>query len=360
MNTLTVSEVYVGLFSAYLEQLKAKRPELEFHHIAIPLIAPTNSEMVPLTYVENLVSTIVDATKNKALGLDIGEQIHPSDYGVFGYAVMNCSTLLQALKLVQRHIMLLNQSFLVTLRELEDAMHVELDSSSNDEVGRILVELQMASVCKMAKFLAGSYHQAQISLSEIHFKHSPMAETGRYEKVFNTRVLFNQPKNKIIVSHEVLAKRVRSASPKMLLILQKKIKRLQDEMNNNISLGQRVGDFLEAYVGGNSLPTAAIVAQHFNISLSTLKKHLHQEGLNYTAICDEVRRNMAIKMVVHSSDQLKNISDELGFSNTSAFNRAFRRWTKITPAEYRRKHFRDNHGKKLEENAGYKRKSNFA
>jgi AraC-like DNA-binding protein len=70
--------------------------------------------------------------------------------------------------------------------------------------------------------------------------------------------------------------------------------------------------------------------------MSTLKKHLHQENLNYTTICDDVRKNMAIKMLTISSDQFQHISDYLGFSNSSAFHRAFKRWTGMTPAEYRR------------------------
>ncbi|MFT7185270.1 MAG: AraC-like DNA-binding protein [Pseudohongiellaceae bacterium] len=360
MSALTVSEVYVGLFSNYLEQLQTKRPELNLKKIAVPIIPHSYSECLSLEFVEDFVSSIVQITKNKSLGLDIGEKIHPSDYGVFGYAVMNCSTLLQALRLVERHVMLLNQSFTVTLRELNEEMHVELETSSSEEIGRILVELQMASVCHMATFLAGSYHQADICMTEIHFKHSPMTDISRYQTVFNCPVLFNQDKNKIVVAEAILSKRVRSASPKMLLILQKKIKRLQDEMNDNVSLGQRVCDFLEGYVGTNGVPSALIVAQHFNISLSTLKKHLHQEHLNYTTICDEVRRNMAIKMVVHSSDQLKNISDYLGFSNSSAFNRAFRRWTKITPAEYRRKHFRHDDLNAPKSHSRYERKSSLA
>jgi len=343
MNALTVSQVYVSLFSNYLEQLQTKRPELQLHKISVPTISRSNSECVPLELIEKFVSSIVKTTKIKSLGLDIGEHIHPSDYGIFGYAVMNCSTLSQAIRLVESHAVLLNQAFAVTLRELNDNMHFELESSSCEDVGHVLVELQFASVCQMAAFLIGPHQKTDICMTEIRFKHSPTTDISRYQKVFNCPVLFNQEKNEIVVPKTILSQEVRSASPKMLSMLQKKINRLQDEMNNNISLGQRVCDFLESYVGTNGVPNALIVAQHFNISLSTLKKRLHQENLNYTTICDEVRRNMAIKMVVRSSDQLQNISEGLGFANTSAFNRAFRRWTKVTPAEYRRAHLKSGH-----------------
>ena len=360
MNTLTVSDVYVGLFSNYLEQLKADRPELNLDEIIIPTTLETGSECVTLDALENLVKSIVKLTRNNALGLDVGEKIHPSDYGVFGYAVMNCSTLLQALHLMASHVTLLNQSFSIKLRAIKDETNVVLKSHSNDIVGSILVELQMASICHMASFLAGSYHQDAIRMTEIHFKHSPTAEISRYQQIFSCPVLFNQEHNKIVVANTILSKPVRSASPKLLLVLQKKMKRLQDEMDHSISLGQRVCDFIEDYVETNGVPSAAVVAKHFNMSVSTLKKHLNQESLNYTNICDDVRRNIAVKKVSCSSDQLKSISDYLDFSNTSAFNRAFRRWTEMTPAEYRRKHFKPDASMATGNDENYYKRTNVA
>ena len=343
MNSLTVSKIYVSMFSNYLEQLQTKRSDIQLHKISLPAILSSNREFVSLESMEKFISSVVKTTKNQSLGLDIGEHIHPSDYGIFGYAMMNCSTLAQAVGLVESYVTLLNQAFSVTLFETNNNIHIELENNVSDGVGNILVELQFTSVCKMAKFLTGPQKNTDICMSEIRFQHSPLADISRYEEVFNCPVLFNQKKNEIVVSKSVLSQRVRSASPKMLSMLLKKMKRLQDEMNNNVTLGQRVCEFLENYIGTKGVPNADVVARHFNISLSTLKKHLHQERLNYTTICDEVRRNMAIKMVVHSSDQLQNISEGLGFANTSAFNRAFRRWTKITPAEYRRIHLRKEH-----------------
>ena len=357
MNSLTASSVYIDLIVNYLEQLKVRKPSLDLSKICLPetYSINANSNNVYLNELEDFVGSIVHMTQSQSLGLDLGAFIHPSDYGLFGYAVMSCSTLGQAIVLLEEYVVLLNQAFTINLVELDEFIQLELEAPSNKTVEGILVELQLVSICQIAKFLVGAQTVFNKQDFEIHFKHGPLAELSRYTKVLNSSVHFSQKTNKIIIPKTLLAKRIRSASPKMFMMLLKKLHRLKAELNNNVSFALRVSDFIESNILLNGVPTAAIVALHFNISLSTLKKHLQQEGYNYTSICDNVRHKIAIKMVAHSSDQLQNIGRRLGFSNTSAFNRAFRRWTKIAPAEYRRR-FICNAQKKvknIEQQKGY-------
>jgi len=330
------------MFSNYLEQLQIRRPDLQLNRVSLPTISSSNCERLSLDIVESLVSSIAKESKNKSFGLEIGEHIHPSDYGIFGYALMNCSNIAQAAELVESHGSLLNEALTVTLAEMGDNFHFQLENSSSKPESQVLVEFHLSSVFQLARFLVGPQKSTDIVLSEVCFKHAALADISKYQRIFNCPVRFNQAKNEIVVSKNLLSKPVRSASPKMLSMLLKKVDRLSDEMNDQVSFGRKVCDFVENYISTTGLPSAADVAGHFNVSLSTLKKYLHQENLNYTVICDEVRKTIAIKMVVCSSEQLQNISDYLGFSNSSAFHRAFRRWTKITPAEYRRQNLKND------------------
>ena len=331
-----ISGAYIVMLKRHLSRLQEAQPE----YVAKVLSGNSSQEHIQQTASLERITPILHEIEclsgYGSFGLDIGKEMHPSDYGVFGYAMMNCSTLSQAAELVVNYGSLLNQSLNVTLIEVGENIHFQLKNSSVDSASYILVELYLSSVVQMAIFLAGAQNCEHVRMSEVRFKHTALALPGKYQRVFKCPVRFSQSVNEIVVTKNVLSQKIRSASPKMFLMLLKKMTRSFDEMNHNVAFSKKVSAFIEANINDHTLPRASIAAKHFNISMSTLKKHLHQENLNYTSICDEVRKNMAIKMLISSCDQFQSISDYLGFSNSSAFHRAFKRWTGMTPAEYRR------------------------
>ena len=151
MNTTTASQVYVSMFSNYLDQLQVKRPDLQLNRIRLPIISSSNCERLSLGVIESLVSRIAEITNNQSFGLDIGEHIHPSDYGIFGYAMMNCSTLAQAAELVVNYGSILNQAFNVKLPECGNNIHFKFDNNSLEIKNQIIVKLHISSVVQIVR-----------------------------------------------------------------------------------------------------------------------------------------------------------------------------------------------------------------
>ena len=84
-------------------------------------------------------------------------------------------------------------------------------------------------------------------------------------------------------------------------------------------------------------PSLEQLAEDMNVSTSTLRRRLESEGQLYQEIKDQIRRDMAINLLDGTGLSVMEIGAELGFAETSAFHRAFKKWTGANPGEYRRR-----------------------
>jgi AraC-like DNA-binding protein len=84
------------------------------------------------------------------------------------------------------------------------------------------------------------------------------------------------------------------------------------------------------------MPDFEQLADEMNMAPATMRRRLQEEGESYQSIKDQLRRDLAISYLSHSSRSVAEIASELGFSERSAFHRAFRKWTGAAPGEFRR------------------------
>lgn len=78
-----------------------------------------------------------------------------------------------------------------------------------------------------------------------------------------------------------------------------------------------------------------VVASQLHMSRYTLHKKLKREGITFASLLEDVRRQQALNYMQDKTKPLVEIAEQLGFSELSAFSRAFKRWMGIPPAEYR-------------------------
>jgi AraC-like DNA-binding protein len=103
------------------------------------------------------------------------------------------------------------------------------------------------------------------------------------------------------------------------------------------TLHARLEAVIPAYLCTGQLNEALIV-RITGISFRTLKRQLAREGESYSRIVTRVRQRMAQQLLEQSGTKLREIAWQLGYSDLPNFMRAFRRWTGITPGEYRHLH----------------------
>jgi len=87
------------------------------------------------------------------------------------------------------------------------------------------------------------------------------------------------------------------------------------------------------------IPTQKYVAESINLSTRTLKRKLAQKGTSYAELLEQTQCELAVQYLSNLSRSIGEISNLIGYSEPSNFTRSFKKWTKLTPKEYRQRYF---------------------
>jgi AraC-like DNA-binding protein len=170
---------------------------------------------------------------------------------------------------------------------------------------------------------------------QIRFSHSQTISDEFYRENFGCIPEFNAKHDEIIIANSVLNRTNEGSSPltfKQALI---DSRALVTRAKNLISIRQRVSHILLETSKRDVFFSLDDVADRLHLSSRTLSRRLQQEGVSFRDIQTEIRIDRAKQQLKDTSRPIKDICSKAGFSNLSAFSRAFRKYTQLSPSEYR-------------------------
>jgi len=169
---------------------------------------------------------------------------------------------------------------------------------------------------------------------EIRFAHSKPKDVRPFQRIFKAPLQFDSGHYAVVFSKGWLKRRVSEPSPVLLDLLQREIERLEVKEGDNFV--DQVRTLLRTtLVSGHA--SASEVSELLSINRRTLNRRLRIYGTHFRELVDEVSFEIARQLLEDSTIQIVQIAMLLGYSNASAFTRAFRRWSKTTPAKWRAK-----------------------
>jgi AraC-like DNA-binding protein len=95
---------------------------------------------------------------------------------------------------------------------------------------------------------------------------------------------------------------------------------------------------LIAEAGFAPTPTLSQAARKLAVTPRTLQRRLTAEGLNFRRVLDGVRFSHAVALLKEPGSSVEAVAVQVGFSESSAFSRAFKRWTRSAPRQFVRAH----------------------
>ena len=300
-----------------------------------PAIVQQPNSRVPAAFMERLWPLAVQLTGDPDVGLHAAESYNPGALSIVGYVVLSCRTAGEALDRLTHYAPLLNEGLRVDLDEHAGLATCRfgavegLDSFLHRDARQVM-ETLAAGIVVTLKRLATE----PVDPIEVTFRHRAPASLVEHSRILGPAVRFEQPHNAVVYRSATLATTFISADPALLEVFEGDARRRLQALATRDGVSGRVLTFLGQRLKG-AVPPLAEVASELAMSERSIQRSLGEEQTSYRQLVDEVRKNLAIEHLSRPGTSATDVAFLLGFSEPSAFTRAFRRWTGAAPTEFR-------------------------
>ncbi|MDY0005897.1 MAG: AraC family transcriptional regulator ligand-binding domain-containing protein [Spongiibacteraceae bacterium] len=270
------------------------------------------------------------------LGFDCGQLLDLPSAGVIGQAVMTAPRLGQAFDILCRYYALSGLSVFICRTRVADEIHISFDIGYRnvpDPVRIFFIEALLSSWRASARLLIGQ----ALPLKRVNLAYPPPRYRHLYRDTLGCPLQFNAAQNRLVVDAELAGMPVVTANPVVHARAVAHCESALLRQRQPVSTAERVSRYLMLLP---ALGDAGLgrVAQALNTSARTLNRRLQQEGTGFKRLLEQVRRERARRLLIGSDWGIDRVADQLGYSDTSNFRRAFRKWTGDTPRSYRALH----------------------
>jgi AraC-like DNA-binding protein len=288
----------------------------------------------------------VPAAAYSALWLAVAREIDDEFFGLdrrrmkSGSFALLCHAVLHGGNL-DRSLRRLLRGFAVLL----DDVRAELRVDGADAVIEITNRIEAAEARRFADetflvlvhgvmcWLAGR----RIPLTLAEFAHPRPDHAQEYRVMYSQRLRFDAERTAVHFDAAQLAAPVIQDEASLKKFLRTAPRSVFLKYKNEDSWTARLRRRLRGSIGTSEWPVLEDVARELRVSPTTLRRRLEAEGTSYQGIKDELRRDAAVHHLCGTRLSIADIASALGFQETSAFHRAFKRWSGVQPGEYRRR-----------------------
>ena len=287
---------------------------------------------VPLEAVYEAFEAAIDTANDPLLGIHVAQAVTVEDLDAMGYLMMTSRTMGEAMERINRFADAFVSGERYRWFADEAGVHHEFVpyGPSRPAHGQV-AELVFYDIARNSSRLFG----ADVSPREARFTHQPDIGID-YDDLFGTTVRFSQPRYEIVFDRSVSDIQLRNANPQLAPLVDRYIEGLLGEAPPAGSLVVKLVEFIDRRLEDGP-PTVDEVAAELAMSPRSLQRQLRAEGTTLTALIDGARRARA-SALIEAGVPIVEVTYLLGYADQAVFHRAFKRWTGVTPATYRRQH----------------------
>ena len=318
-----------AIAAAYRRYGRDPAQALERAQIAPELLQTADAHITAIQ-MELISGAAMQELDDEALGW-FSRRLPWGSYGMLVRASISAPTLDVALKRWCRHHALLTDDITLQLSVAHGTATLRL--LEHRDLGAVR-EFCLVSVLRNVHGVACWLIDSRIPLQGAQFGFSAPRHRDVYRILFSGPSVFDAGVTAIRFDARYLALPLRRDEKALQQMLQHALPLTVLQYRRDRLLVQRVRQALTAHP--EQAHSAEALAALLNVSARTLHRQLKEEGASLQALKDEVRRGRALELLLRSARPIKQVAQAAGFQNEKSFMRAFKGWTGLSPAEFRR------------------------
>jgi AraC-like DNA-binding protein len=274
----------------------------------------------------------VRVTRDPLLALHVSAWLPFGSLDVLDYLLVRSTTVGEGMVRSIRYTPILHEGVGGRLEVIGNHAHFSHWLLTPDpEASRFSAEFAIGVLFVRLARIAG----VDLQLAEIRFAHPSYGAEAAFRQFFGCPVYFGAGRDEVIFPAHILETKIPGGDAMLCAILERQAESMRAQFVASESVAEQVRRILrEELDGGDS--SLDQVAHRLATTPRTLQRRLQDENTSHQLILRQAQYEVAMQLLHNRSVPIGAISYKLGFSEPSAFHRAFRRWTGTTPAEVRR------------------------
>ena len=289
-----------------------------------PMLRVGNAE------IERLYRAAVEATGDPCLGLRVGEMMRPGNLHAMGFALLSSTTIRDFAQRLSNFYRVISQNALIRSEERGDEFLIITATAPGVMTCHETQDAFVSLIVNLLRTVSGNtFHPKWLEL----MRPAPEGRAQDYADYFKCEVRFERPELVIAIEIPLADKRLPGASEELAQNHEQTVMEYLQRIDRG-DIVNRVRAIINDDLSSRALNKER-VAERLHVSTRSLQLKLAARNTSFQEILDQTRRTQALAYMSRSSVSVTEAAFSLGFSEVSNFTRAFRRWTGMSPSDYR-------------------------
>ena len=322
----TMGQVFVRLVDMYGIDARALLREADID----PAVLRDPAARIPSSIMDTVSGKAAELISDPAFALHAARCWHPSNLGALGHAWLASSTLRTGLQRLERYSRLLGEKAQIKITDARDGLRFTYDHRRSDPLLRAIgTDFAMSLVLDMCRMNYG----ASLRPVEVRLSRARPRDIEPYRHFYGCPIHFEANEDGFLLTSRVADEPLPTANWQLAGTLDNILTAQLAALNKDNIPARCKSSVLEQLTSGEV--SEENMARQLHMSRRTLQRKLAESNTTYQKLVDDTRRDLALRYMEDAGKSMTDVTFLLGFSGQSAFTRAFRRWTGMSPTNYR-------------------------